>query len=168
MNRRDPNCTIATPIAQHVDAAKSAHAYRVQMHIPAQGKPPFFPAEQHRFEAPLEQVSAPAMPTIEPNAVAEIQPLRRPTQIGLSQFEDQMIMIVHQDIAMQSDVETIHHFGQVSACGSNQPAVCGFGSPTRIHVTRISIFIILSNGLYERMMKIEMLVEENTYAELGG
>ena len=23
-----------------------------------------------------------------------------------------MIMIVHQDIAMQADVETIHHFGQ--------------------------------------------------------
>ena len=41
--------------------AKRAYSYRVQMHIPAQAKPPFFPADNNRFEATLEQVSAPPM-----------------------------------------------------------------------------------------------------------
>jgi len=82
------------------------------MHIAAQSKPPFLQADHHRFEAPLEQVSAAIMPAIEPDTVAQVQPLRRPAQIGLAQFQDQMIMIVHQYIAMQADVETRNHFGQ--------------------------------------------------------
>ena len=70
------------------------------MHIPAQCQRRGRRAEENRLEPPLEQMPDSVVPPVEPRAVTQIKPLQRQAQVGPSQFDDQVVMIVHQDKAM--------------------------------------------------------------------
>src|SRR5439155_1578158 len=81
--------------------AHPPHPHRIQMHITAQDQRPFLRIHHHRFESSLEEMTAAPVPPVEPDAVTDVEPLNGSAQIGLPQFQLQVIMIVHHDKAMQ-------------------------------------------------------------------
>src|SRR5881394_534851 len=55
---------------------------------------------------------SPLMAAVEPDAVTDVEPLHGPAQVGFSRFRQQMIMIIHQHVDMQSPPISVHQFGQ--------------------------------------------------------
>src|SRR5437879_10044809 len=82
------------------------------MHIPGDFLPAPIILHQHGLEATLKQVAAPTVPPIEPDTVADAKPLHGPAEIGFGCFEQQMIVIVHQDIAVDPEAETLRQLAQ--------------------------------------------------------
>ncbi len=80
------------------------------MHIAAQGQPPLIPIHRHRFETALEQMATAPMATVEPDTVADVQPLHRTAQIRLPQLQNQMIMVVHEHETVQAQEKAPDHF----------------------------------------------------------
>jgi hypothetical protein len=58
-----------------------------------------------RFEPALKQVSATFVPSIEPDAITDVEPLHGAAQVGFGRFDQLMKMIVHQHVGMDPDDE---------------------------------------------------------------
>src|SRR4051812_6659095 len=80
------------------------------MDVSAERDAPMARFNDDRFEAALEKVAAAAMTAIEPDAVTDVEPLNGPAEVRLSQFQEQVIVILHQDKGVQTDCETLHQF----------------------------------------------------------
>jgi len=74
-------------------------------------------------------MSASAMSPIEPGAVADIEPLHRPAEVGLAQFDQQMIMVGHQNIGVESDVKPLDKFAEQLQEMNAVPMVRENGTP---------------------------------------
>jgi hypothetical protein len=57
-------------------------------------------------------MSDPVMPTVEPRGVTQIEPLHRPTEMNFDQLDQQIIVIVHQHVAVDTDAKTINQSGK--------------------------------------------------------
>jgi hypothetical protein len=91
---------------------QTLEADRIEMKVAAQGQRPFVPAHRHRFETALEQMAAAPVTPVKPDAVTDVQPLRRAAQVRFAQVQEQMIMVVPQHKTMQANAETQDHLGQ--------------------------------------------------------
>src|SRR5512136_907714 len=65
---------------------------------------------QHAMEAPLEQMAGPSMFQIEAPRVRDAQPLHRGRKIGSKGTEEQMIVVGHQNVSEDLDLEAAGHF----------------------------------------------------------
>jgi hypothetical protein len=52
------------------------------------------------------------MSAIKPDAVTHVEPLDRPAQVQLSQLQEEVIMIIHQDKGVQPNSKARHRFRQ--------------------------------------------------------
>src|ERR1051326_7237460 len=66
---------------------ESSHPYWIQMNIPAEGQRPLFWVDQHGLEPPLQQVTAATVPPVEPDTVADVEPLHRSAQVCFGQLQ---------------------------------------------------------------------------------
>ena len=60
---------------------------------------------ENGLETSLEQGTDPAVLTIQPDTIANIKPMDGLTQIGFRSLQLQMIMIAHQQVAVQLDTK---------------------------------------------------------------
>src|SRR6266404_1651676 len=103
----------------------------------------FLPAgvvfDHHGLEPALKQVTGPVMPPIEPDAVADAQPLHRPAQVGSWSFHQEVQMIVHQHIGMNSDTKPLsclaEQLQEMSAVGVVAVDGFAFVAPDRYVIT---------------------------------
>ena len=82
------------------------------MNVATQGKRPNRRLDCDGFEPALEKGSQAAMPAIEPNAVADVQPLHSLGQVGFGRLQHQMIMVADQYVGMERNSVTLAHCGQ--------------------------------------------------------
>ena len=68
--------------------------------------------ENDGLEAALEEWSATGVASVEPNAVAHVEPLNGLTEVGLRSFEKQMVVIRHEHICVQMHAKSTHHFAE--------------------------------------------------------
>jgi len=61
---------------------------------------------QHRFKPPLKEGTNSPIEPVEPSAIGQVLPLDRLTQVSLGRLELQMIMVSHQDVAVDFEAET--------------------------------------------------------------
>jgi hypothetical protein len=61
---------------------------------------------QHRFKPPLKEGTNSPIEPVEPSAIGQVLPLDRLTQVRLGRLELQMIMVSHQDVAVDFEAET--------------------------------------------------------------
>src|SRR5436190_14068802 len=92
----DPFCLLS---------CEPADWYRVQMDVPDQAQAPLLWIDQHRLESSLKKVPCSIMLALEPNAIADVEPLNGAAKIGLGQFRQQMVMVIHQDKRVQAQPE---------------------------------------------------------------
>jgi hypothetical protein len=86
---------------------QAAHSDRIQMNVPVDGQSVADVIMQNGFESSLKEGPGPLKLFVEPNAVAHVQPLDRPAQVGSRSFHLQMIMVGHQDIAMHPQTKAL-------------------------------------------------------------
>jgi hypothetical protein len=98
--------------------AKPLDPHRVQMHIPAQLQPPLPGLHQHRLVAALKKMTHAPVTSVEPNRVADIQPLHDHPQGDVAALHNQMIVIRHQHISVDQHTESLrqlrHQFQPVT------------------------------------------------------
>lgn len=68
------------------------------MDVASQLLPPRVVLHHDRFETALEQVPDASVPSVEPDAVTDVEPLHRTAQVGFRGLDQQVKMIVHQHI----------------------------------------------------------------------
>ena len=82
-----------------------ARSNGIQVYVPAQlGQVSFF-LDQDRLEAPLEEVSHPSAPAVEPLGVRSEEPLPERRQVGPARLEDQVDVVVQQAVGVHLDPE---------------------------------------------------------------
>jgi len=77
------------------------------MDIPAEGQKIAILLHKDRPVSPLQEMPHPHMPSIEKVRVSPIYPMHDLQEIPLGGFQDEMIMVVHQDIGMNQDTIAI-------------------------------------------------------------
>jgi hypothetical protein len=82
------------------------------MNIKAHGKKVAVVLYQKALESPLKQMSASPVPAIEPDRIADPQPLDGTGEDGILGVEEQMIMIAHQYIGVHLQLEAPYHLTQ--------------------------------------------------------
>jgi hypothetical protein len=92
----------------------------VEFDIPAQFQQISIPIDQHRFEAPLEQMPHLTVPSIERLRVHAIDVAHQQRQVGLPRVKHEVIVIAHQAIGQHLGVETLRRLGQ---CGETLVAI---------------------------------------------
>src|SRR5437764_621404 len=126
------------------------------MQIQAANQHPLSGFDQHRFESPLEDVSAASMSSGPPNAVGDIEPLDRRAEISLRSAHQQMIMVAHQNITVDFDKISLPHLRQqlqkvpaisliqkndlpvIAAIGDMIPAILEIDSQRSSHARQIT------------------------------
>ena len=68
-----------------------------------------FPWFDHRFESSLEERADAAVSAIEPNAVADIEPLDGLGKVRFGCLEKQVVMVFHQDVSEEIDCKALAH-----------------------------------------------------------
>jgi hypothetical protein len=76
-------------------ACQAANSDRIEMNVFVDDQTMAGPIVQHRFKPTLKQRSDPLILAVVPNAMAHVEPLHCPTQIGPRRLNLQMIMIGH-------------------------------------------------------------------------
>jgi hypothetical protein len=114
------------------------------MHIPAQFKQISVTRNQTRAVPALRQVPAPAVPEIIAHRKTRQHRLHESPQVGAGRFQDQVKVIVHQDIQINSDAVTLDALGHPIAQRPPVPVVTEYFltsvSPHRHVVDRPCIF----------------------------
>src|SRR5580700_6065159 len=70
---------------------------------------------QDRFESPLKQRAHSFILPVKPNAVAHIEPLYGPAQVGSRRLNLQVIVVGHQHISMHLQTKTLRQPGHEPA-----------------------------------------------------
>ncbi len=83
------------------------HAHRIKVDIAVDSQSRFARIVERGFEPTLEQGTDSPVSPVKPGSVSEIEPLHGWTEVGLQRFELQMIMVAHQDIAVDPNGESI-------------------------------------------------------------
>jgi hypothetical protein len=64
---------------------------------------------QKTLETTLKQMAAPLMPPVEPDRITDTKPLNGTGKARLFLRDQQMKVVLHQNIRMNLDVESLHH-----------------------------------------------------------
>ncbi len=105
------------PLAQ----IQPAEAHRVEVDIAGDLLPAGVIFDDHRAKAALEEVTRSVVPPIKPDTVADVEPLHGTAQVGARCFDEQMIVVIHQHIGVDTNREALgglrQQFEEVSAIG---------------------------------------------------
>ena|SRR5437899_45657 len=82
------------------------------MHIPTQTQEIPLRFHDNALVAALKKMSCPVVASVEVDGICGGQPMHPAAEIGAARLSNQMIMVTHQDVAMEDDVVALERFQQ--------------------------------------------------------